>query len=55
MKAQIKIMILSETKQRKTEENINQDFVKETDIYNSLRTELYEIKQELEHSKIKEE
>lgn len=55
MKAQIKLMILSETKQRTGEENINQDFVKETEIYNSLRTELNQVKQELESSKMKEE
>ena len=55
MKAQIKLMILSETKQRTGEENINQEFVKETEIYNSLRTELNQVKQELESSKMKEE
>ena len=55
MKAQIKLMILSETKQRTGEENINQEFVKETEIYNSLRTELNQVKKELESSKMKEE
>lgn len=47
MKAQIKLMILSETKQRTGEQGLNQDFVKETEMYNSLCFELAEVKEKL--------